>query len=58
MTRLAITKQEELLFLVLLIVIVGVAVVSFRSQGKWVDALLIIGLLGTAALLALVMLSG
>jgi hypothetical protein len=42
--------------LVLLAVIVSVAVVWFRSPGRWVDALLLVAVLATVALLALVML--
>jgi hypothetical protein len=49
-------KPGELPLLVLLTVIVSVAVVWFRSPGRWVDALLLVAVLATIALVALVLL--
>ena len=49
-------KPGELPLLVLLTVLVAVAVVWFRSPGRWVDVLLLLAVAGTLALVALILL--
>jgi hypothetical protein len=49
-------KPGELPLLVLLTVLVSVAMVWFRSPGRWVDVFLLLAVAGTLALVALVLL--
>jgi hypothetical protein len=49
-------KPGELPLLVLLTVLVAVAIVWFRSPGRWVDVLLLLAVAGTLALVALILL--